>query len=299
MNTSSYTHNILGVVHFLQRGFPSRFWERAVCGFASCLWSPVCSSPPRSVGLPLFLPCCPEGCRGGVPSSALILPICLQHRVTLTTQLQESLPLMPFSETQSLHHFWPLVNSLMSLSGLSSPRQGLCRQALERASRLLHHPLPFPLWAWIWSPWTILSETRPWVRPCSRCSSCVKSCNPPRCLMRENTYYYYFSWETLKHWEFIFLEISGYDPDCSWSWSVISVPQLLGSLLVTYTHSQAHLPFSLSLSLFILRVPCFWRFIAVGFSHHFLPHFWWLPPFPSSSALFISRPNISPSLPIL
>lgn len=67
-----------------------------MCGFISCLWSPVCFSPPRSVGLPLFLPCCPEGRRGGVLSSALILPICLQHRVTLTTPLRESLPLVPF-----------------------------------------------------------------------------------------------------------------------------------------------------------------------------------------------------------
>lgn len=80
--------------------------------------------------------------------------------------------------------------------------------------------------------------------------------------------------------EFIFLEISGYDPDCFWSWSLISVPQLLGSLLVIYTQNQAHFPFSLSL--FILSAPVsvnLLQYISVitfclifGDSLPFLPH---------------------------
>ena len=142
-----------------------------VRGSISCLWSPVCSSPPLSVRQLHFLLCwnkCPESQQGGFSYqclfSALIFPICLQHQVGLTTQLRESLPFTSFSRPSLCISSDFLLLLCLHLACLL-PDMGYAGGPWERTPKLLHHPFPFPLPSWILAShsgpyfWSIYSKS--------------------------------------------------------------------------------------------------------------------------------------------
>lgn len=110
--------------------FPSHFWQRAVCGFdflslVTCLLPPTPS--PQTATLTNLLNNSPESRQGHLSChclfSALILLSPPEHQMMLTTQPLGSLPFHVFFETKSLHHLWPILNSL-SPSGFSSLQHG-------------------------------------------------------------------------------------------------------------------------------------------------------------------------------